>query len=535
MLSQRTFPALIVLVALAVLLSLVGCRPSTPTPAAGETPAPPKENVAVYAHPTSFPDIDPSVSYSNDSAVVSNLYETLVWYNPPMHPQLLRPGLAERWESNADATEWTFYLRKGVKFHDGTFLNAQAVKYSIERTINMGMGASYIWDPVEEITVVDDYTVRFKLKYPAPLDLIAASGYGSWIFSPACVEAQGDKASEWFNEGHDCGSGPYTIESYERGRRLVITRFDDYWGGWKPGQFTKVVFEVVEDPTVRQQMIEAGTADVTYDIPRANLAALDARPDVVVYTNPAFQNLVGLLNVRKPPLDNKLVRQAISYAFPYDRFIQTVVSGYAVQSHGPVPLGMWGHSDQLFQYTYNLDKARELLAQAGYPNGGFKLVMTHVAGDLDERQVGEVWKAELAKLGIDLEVRGMAWEAQWDLGKSDPMQAQDIFVMYWWPDYVSPYSFLYSMFHCEEETLFNLGYYCNPQYDELIDRANALSGSNRSEAERLFIDAQKILIDDAVAVFFYDLVNTHAVRADIKGYVDNPAYPHVVFFYELSR
>lgn len=168
MMSKRSFSALIALTALMLLLSLVGCRPSTPTPAAGETPAPPKENVAVYAHPTSFPDIDPSISYSNDSAVVSNLYETLVWYNPPMQPQLLRPGLAERWESNADATEWTFYLRKGVKFHDGTDLNAQAVKYSIERTINMGMGASYIWDPVEEITVVDDSTVRFKLKYPAP-------------------------------------------------------------------------------------------------------------------------------------------------------------------------------------------------------------------------------------------------------------------------------------------------------------------------------------------------------------------------------
>ncbi|MCX7855219.1 MAG: ABC transporter substrate-binding protein, partial [Anaerolineae bacterium] len=275
--------------------------------------------------------------------------------------------------------------------------------------------------------------------------------------------------------------------------------------------------------------------DVYKRQPRENLAALDARPDVVVYTNPAFQNLVGLLNVRKPPLDNKLVRQAISYAFPYERFIQTVVSGYAVQSRGPVPLGMWGHSDKLFQYTYDLDKARELLAQAGYPNGGFKLVMTHVAGDLDERQAGEVWKAELAKLGIDLEVRGMSWEAQWDLGKSDPMQAQDIFVMYWWPDYVSPYSFLYSMFHCEEETLFNLAYYCNPRYDELIDEGNRLSGSNRKEAERLFIEAQKILVEEAVAVFFYDLVNTHVLRADIKGYVDNPSYPHVVFFYELSR
>jgi peptide/nickel transport system substrate-binding protein len=530
-------------------LILVGCAPATPASApaattlpptqAPPTPVPPtaaptaaKANVAVYAHTTTLPDIDPSVSFSNDSVVTSNAYETLVWYNPPGSKELLQPGLAVKWESNTDGTEWTFFLRQGVKFHDGTDFNAEAVKYSIERTMELGLGASYIWDPVDTITVVDNYTVKFSLKYPAPLDLIAASGYGAWIFSPTTTAAHD---SAWFNEGHDAGTGPYLIESYERGQRLIMTRFDDYWGGWKAGQFDQVVFETVEDPTVRQQMIEAGTGDVTYELPRENLASLDARDDVVVYSNPSFQNLLGLLNHRKPPLDNVLVRQAISYAFPYKQFIQNVMAGYAVQSYGPVPAGMWGHSDELFQYSYNLDKAKELLAQAGYPNGGFKLLMTYATGDLDEQQVGELWKAELAKLGIDLEVQGMAWESQWDLAKSDPAKAQDILVFYWWPDYVSPYSFLYNMFHCEDQIAFNLGYYCNPDFDKMIDQGNALSGANRTEAEQLFIEAQKTLVDDAAAVFFYDVANTHVLRADIKGYVDNPAYPHVVFFYQLSR
>jgi peptide/nickel transport system substrate-binding protein len=504
--------------------------PTQAPPTAVPTPA--QANIAVYAHTTTFPDIDPSVSFSNDSVVTSNAYETLVWYNPPGSQELLRPGLAIRWESNEDATEWTFYLRQGVKFHDGSELNAEAVKYSIERTMKLGLGAAYIWDPVDTITVVDNYTVKFKLKYPAPLDLIAASGYGAWIFSPKSTEG---RDSAWFNEGHDTGSGPYMIESYERGRRLIMTRFNDYWGGWKPGQFDKIVFETVEDPTVRQQMIEAGTADVTYELPRENLASLDARDDIVVYTNPSFQNLLGLLNHKKPPLDNKLVRQAISYAFPYKQFIENVMVGYASQAYGPIPAGMWGHSKDLFQYQYDLDKARELLTQAGYPNGGFKLLMTYATGDLDEQQVGELWKAELAKLGIELEVQGMAWESQWDLAKSDPTKAQDILVFYWWPDYVSPYSFLFNMFHCEEKIAFNLGYYCNEEFDKMIDRANELAGSDRAEAERLFIEAQKMLIEDADAVFFYDVANTHVLRADIKGYVDNPAYPHVVFFYELSR
>jgi len=500
--------------------------------AAPATPTPPEENVAVYAHTTSYPDIDPSISFSDDSVVVSNAYETLTFYNPPGSAEMLSPGLATSWESNEDATEWTFHLREGVKFHDGTDFNAEAVKYSVERTMEMEMGASYIWWTVDGVEVVDEYTVRFKLSYGAPLDLIASSGYGAWIMSPTCTEAHD---SDWLNEGHDCGSGPYIIDSRERGQRLVMTRFDDYWGGWEEGQFHKVVFDVVEDPTVRQQMIEAGEADVTFDLARENLEALDAREDVTVYTNPSFQNLLGLLNHERPPLDDELVRQAISYAFPYDDLITNVMMGAALQAHGPVPTGMWGYSEDLFQYSYDLDEAEDLLAQAGYPDGGFDLLLTYATGDLDEAQVGELWKAELAKLGINLEVRAMSWEPQWDLGISDPAVAQDIFLFYWWPDYVSPYSFLFSMFHCEEEILFNLGYTCDAEFDEMIDRADALSGSDRAGAERLFIEAQEMLVDNADAVFIYDVANTHVLRSDIKGYADNPAYPHVVFFYKLSR
>ena len=535
---------------LLLILAAAGCGPepteppppeATPVPPTA-TPVPPptappevKENVFVYAHGPTFPDIDPSISFSNDSVVVGNAYETLVFYNPPGSEEVLSPALATSWESSEDGMTWTFYLREGVKFHDGTDFNAEAVEYSIERTINMGMGAAFIWDAVEEVNVIDDYTAEFKLSYAAPLDLVAASGYGAWIMSPTCTEAQGENASEWFNEGHDCGSAPYMIESRERGTRLVMTRFDDYWGGWKEGQFAKIAFEIVVDPVVQQQMLEAGEASAAYGLPRVNFEALDARDDVTVYINPSFQNLLGLFNMKKEPTNNKLVRQALSYAFPYQQFIEGVMLGQATQAYGPVPAGMWGHSKDLFQYTYGLDKARELLAEAGYPEGGFDLLMTYATGDLEEQQVGELWKAELAKLGINLEVRGMEWEPQWDLAMSDPLAAQDILVFYWWPDYITPYTYLFNMFHCEEEILFNLGYYCNPEFDEMIDRGNELAATDRAEAEQIFIEAQEMLIEDAAAAFFYDLPNDHELRSDIKGYVDNPAYPHIIFVYKLWK
>lgn len=518
-------------------------EPTAPPPAEPEATAAPapteppaaeeaEPNVFVYAHGTTFPDIDPAMSYSNDSVVTSNCYETLTFYNPPGSDEVLSPKLATSWETNEDATEWTFHLREGVVFHNGDPFNAEAVKAAMENTMEIGAGSAYIWDPVEEIEVVDDYTIKFNLSYAAPLDLIASSGYGSWIYNAAVYA---EKGTEWLNEGNCAGTGPYTIESRERGSRLIMTRFEDYWGGWSEGQFDKLVFEISEDSVALQQKIEAGIADFTYNVPPDNLAALDANPDIVVYTNPGFQNLIGLLNTQKPPLDNKLVRQALAYSFPYTEFIEGVMGERATQAYGPVPYGMWGFSTDLPQYSHDLDKARELLAEAGYPDGGFDLVFTFATGDLDEQQVGELWKAELAQLGINLEVQALNWEAQWDLAKSDPQAAQDVFVMYWWPDYVSPYSFLWGLFHSEDEITFNLGYYSNPEFDELIDTANALSGSDRETATQMFIEAQEILIDDAVSLFFYDVANTHIAGADIEGFKDNPAYPHVVFVYDLTR
>lgn len=107
--------------------------------------------------------------------------------------------------------------------------------------------------------------------------------------------------------------------------------------------------------------------------------------------------------------------------------------------------------------------------------------------------------------------------------------------MYWWPDYVSPYSFLKSMFVTESPPLFNLCYYSNPDYDKLVDEGNIVTGTDREAATQKFIAAQKILLDDAVSLFFYDRNNQHLARSDVQGFVDNPAYPHVVFVYQLTR
>ena len=482
----------------------------------------------VYAHPTTFPDLDPSTGFSNDSVVNSSVYETLVRYNPGSE-ELVTPVLATDWEANPGSTRWTFTLRDGVKFHDGTPLTAAAVKSSIERTMKLGQGAAFIWDAVKSIEAPDDQTVVFNLKYATPLDLVASAGYGAYVFSPQCVKG---KKSAWFNAGNDCGSGPYQIKNYEPGERVVLEAFEDYWGGWDEGQFQDVVLQVVEDPALRQQMIEAGDADFTYDIPIDNLPRLEENADVRVVSNPAYQNLLAFFNTRKEPLDDPSVRRGLALTFPYREYIKNVMQGFAQPANGVIPHGLFGHSESVPQYEQDLEKARQLLS--GAISDGESLTLTYATGDQNEAQMAELWKSELKKVGVDLNIRAMSWEAQWDLGKSDPQRAQDIFVMYWWPTYPTPFDFLYSMFRTEEEPYFNLGYYSNPAFDKTIDKANTLLGTNKEQAEQMFVKAQKMLYRDTPAVPIFDQENIHVIRSDIAGYEDNPAYPHVVFFYDLT-
>jgi peptide/nickel transport system substrate-binding protein len=241
--------------------------------------------------------------------------------------------------------------------------------------------------------------------------------------------------------------------------------------------------------------------------------------------------MVFLLNTQKPPLDNVLVRKALNYSFPYDELMERA-QGVFTQSRGAVPEAMWGHCEDCFQYTYDPEKAKELLEEAGYPDG-LELVLTFNGG-VGHQWPPEQWAYPAGEIGIDLDLRGMTYSAMWEYAKQDPQTAQDITIQQWWPTWVTPYDPLVSLYHCEDPTFLNLAYYCNPEYDEMIDEGNRLTGIDREAAEQLFIDAQHLLIEDAPAVWVMDIAESFAISSDIDGFVNNPAYPGVVFFYDLT-
>jgi peptide/nickel transport system substrate-binding protein len=489
----------------------------------------PKE-ILVQASTDSITTWDPSASYSTESVYMPNLYETLIWVTPPGSDKLFEPGLAERWEASADGLKWTFYLRKGVKFHDGGMLSAQAVKDSFERTIKMGKGAAFIFEPVKEIKVLDDYTVQFVLKKSAPFDRIAASANAAWIISPNAVK--NDRS--WFDGGKEAGCGPYMLESYKPDEEIVFKKFDDYWRGWKKPYLERIVVKIVKEGTVQEQMIESGVADWGNRIPVESSKTFGEKECCERPVGPSFMNYAVHLNTQKFPFDHKKIRQAASYAIPYESMIEVALGGLGTQAVGPVPFGQFGHDKSLYQYKTDIEKAKKLMAEAGYPNGiKEKVIFTYASENAVEKAFAPLLKEGLAKIGIQVEIKPMIWTAQWDLMKGGPEKSHHMAALLWWPSFSDPYETLFSLWHDEEKPYWNFSYYKNAAYDKTI--LEAYSTPDSSAAQALYSKAQKMLIEDAPSIFMFDVQRPVFKRKELKGFVINPNYPRVPFWYNMYK
>ena len=491
-------------------------------------------NTAVYAtYDMPALGMDPSSNYNNSIVSLANIYDTLLRYN--YETDECEYVACDSYESSEDGLTWTFHIREGMKFHDGTDVDAEAVKYSFERTKNMGLGAAFIWDAVDSFEVAEDdaNTLIMNLSYECAMDLTCCSPYGAYIMSPTAV---GDAGEEFFDGDVDAGSGPYMIESRTGDTQLILAKFDDYWDEWQEGSLDKVVLQQSSESSTRRQMLESGEADFVSELPVEDMEALEGNDKVATIKTNSFENLMILVNSKKGPLADQKVRQAINYAFPYQDVIDYVIGGNGTQSYGPVPAGLWGHSDEVFQYSYDLDKAAELLKEAGYEGGGFSLEVTYVTGDETERKIAELYQSELAKIGITLEISPLTSDMYVEKGEnSDPNECQDLAFMFWYPDVPSPYTFLYSMYHTIDPVSFNFSYYNNEEFDARIDAANILAGTDRDAAAAEFVEAQQEVMEQGLSINCYDKVYYRAYSSSIQGYADDPSYPNVVFFQKCTR
>jgi peptide/nickel transport system substrate-binding protein len=501
------------------------------TPAAGSASGAANATFVYVPNLDVVTDWDPSTSYSNEIIAMENIYESLTKYDP--RTKKTEPRLATAWTSSGDGRTWTFTLRSGVRFHTGKPVDAAAVKASIERTTKEAGGAAYIWDSVQSIKAVDATTVQFKLKYATPLDLVASSDYGAYVYDTA---AAGD-LKKWFGEGHDAGSGPYTVDTWQKGREteLTLKAFDGYWGGWSGSRYKRVEFRVTPELTTASQLLQRGEVGFVQRLNPQLFAQAGGRGAQTSET-PSFQNLLALFNTTSGPLKDVRLRKAVQKAIDYDGLV-AALKGSGVKAGGLVPDGLLGHTAGR-EPVQDLAGAESLLEEAGYGPGGkeLTLTMTYAQGDGDQQLLATLLGSALDKLNVRLEAKPLQWNTQWDQGKSpDPAKRQDIFVMYWYPDYADAYSWFVNVFRSSDKPSFNLSYLKDAQVDSEIDKLPSLTATDKGAAEKAYADLQTRLIDDqaAVAVLFTQNYQ-RAYAKGIQGYTDNPAYPNVVFVRDLT-
>jgi peptide/nickel transport system substrate-binding protein len=517
-----------------IVLGLAACG-SSGSSSGSSSPggAAPTANVLKVADTGAITTWDPRASSSSESRILANFYEPLIWANPPGSAEPYSPALATSWETSQGGKVWTFHLRHGVTFHDGTAFNAQAVKYSYDATKKLGLGLAYIWSDLKEVKVVDPYTVQLVLDQPIPLEPLVSSEYAAWIFSPKTA----GKTQAWWDKGREDGTGPYMLQSYSPNQETVLTRYPAYWGGFKNNQFRKVVFEVAQDASTQRQMLESGAVDLQESVGRDAVQAMQAESGIHVYIVPSLVSQILYLNTQHKPLNNPLVRQALAYATPYSDIIAAAINNLGTQSNGPMPAGLWPRDDSVQPYTYDMTKAKQLMAQAGYPNGGFKMLMTYPTEENPaDTTMATLLKESWAKLGVTLNLQPMLWAQAWQKAKGPNAARQDALSITWWPAYSHGKDSLTEELHSESTPIFNLAYWYNKGYDNLIDTAWTTEATDRTKAKQLYDQAQVMIHDQAPIIYLWDLKAVYAANSKLKIGPDaiSQPYPNVIRVYYIT-
>jgi peptide/nickel transport system substrate-binding protein len=489
-------------------------------------------------------DIDPHYTYSElASAVAFLVYEMLLKLKGDSTDEF-EPMLAESWEVSEDQSTYTFKLYPDVMFQDGTPANAQAVKDSYTRWIELeGSPVNVITrfcDSPDKMEVVDETTLRFNLGNPQPLFLAAmASSYGPMVISPTALAENATEedpyAHEWAKE-FAVGSGPYILESNSVTEGITLARFDGYHRGWEGNHFEGVNFRVVPEDATRRQLLERGEADAaTNNVTIDALEALRSNPAVQVTEYPTTRVVWEIMNA--PRLLTKEVRQGFSYAFPYDEVLNIVYKGLLKRS-GPIPDSVRGYDPEVFLYQTDLDKAKELILSGGFKEGDVFEYMVD-ANEEKDQTVAQLFQANVQEMGFNLELISVDYATIESTVYGDaPSEERPHFIggWGWWPDYNSPWNQLWPNF--TEENIggggSNAGAWVNPRFEEIMAEAEHFESEEQLNA--LMKEAQNILTEQDPPVIYYgQRVDFTVLGADIQGFVPNPLYLEAYNVYGMSR
>jgi peptide/nickel transport system substrate-binding protein len=520
-------------------------EPSTGGTGSDDAPLDRDPNTLVVAVDAFNADFDPASAYLLSEALIwRGIYESLIRLKGDSASEV-EPLLADSWEHNADASSWTFHLHPGVTFTDGTPLDAQAVKDNYVRTIRIELGTqfilgSFVPKPEKQIVVEDPLTIRFDLAYEYPhFDLAMAAQYGTGLVSPKVFT---DESTGPEDQGHEflqsnaVGTGPYMIETLEPGNQVVLVQNPDYWRGWDGSHFQKVIIRSIPEASTRRQLLESGDIDIAYAGSAEDTAAI--RSDGRFFVGD-FKNLdmTYIILGAYGPLESPEARQAMNYLFPYDDFLGTIMRDTLERGHGPFPDLLFTHDPDVFLYDTDVEKAQELLDQAGV-EPGTELTYEYYTGF--GKEAGLVMQQQLEKVGLELRLVEKEFSAMnADLTTDRPVSERaNMYYWGWWPDYNDPSNFSWVIFNSDAAPdvcpCYNSGYYHSERVDEIIYAG--YSETDDAKLTEMMHEAQDIMtrVDPPIIPVGQQLDETY-FRNDIQGQVFNPLYILTWDYYALYR
>ncbi|MGZ6545503.1 MAG: ABC transporter substrate-binding protein [Actinomycetota bacterium] len=487
-----------------------------------------------------LPDFDPA-SYFLLSGIVTNygIYEGLLRMKGASGTDV-EPVLAQSWTKNSDASVWTFALRPGVKYSDGSAFDADALKAAYTRTITAGLGAgstlgTYITDPGKQMVAKDPGTIVFDLGIPVPgFDLLLASQYGTGVVNPN-VEKQGANHGHDYLSSHSAGTGAYMVDSVAPNDQVVMVQNPNHWRGWGGSQFEKIIIRQVEEDSSRRQGMEAGDFDIAFPGTPSDTAALSTTPGI----NVGNQKVMGMEYIilgAYGPLATPEARQAMNLLFPVDEFLSSVMQGTLEAPNSVLPDLILYSATGTYPRTTDTAKAQQLLQQAGVAQGT-ELTYEYYPGK--RKEPGLVLQQQLDQVGLKLTLVEKAYPTFIaDMSTDRPeSERANMYYWFWWPEFNSPSDFCFPILS-EDATpkaaLFNSGYYMNDTVNKVINDGYTEPDPQKQAA--MWKSAQTIMgQDDPPWIPVGQIVDNSYLRSDIQGYVANPLYVLTYDFYALSR
>lgn len=429
--------------------------------------------------------------------VLENVYDTLV---QPDENLEMQPALAESWDLSDDQLTWTFHLRDGVTFHDGSPLTAADVVYSYNRIIDEELSNAWRFSAVESVSAPDDSTVEITVAQPTPNLLSSLGGFKGMAIVKEDNVTSGDITTA------PIGTGPFSVTEYVSGDHISLTANPDYWDG--APQIGGVRFTFISEPATALAALRTGEIDWTDTIPPQQVEGLEGDDSVELGVGPSNDYWYLALNEAREPWDDVRVRQAIAYAIDRDSILQATSYGTAVANQLAIPETS-GWFTEYDTYDYDPEKAKELLAEAGVSSASIDMLAT---SDYPETSTAsQIIAANLAEVGIDLSIRTpdfASWLDEQNSGNFDMLMMS-------WIGNIDPDDFYYAQHHSQGGS--NAQSYSNPEVDALLDAGR--TETDQEARKDIYAQAATMIADDASYIYLYNPAVIQAWSPDLEGYV----------------